>query len=184
MAEGNPFDTPLQSEMGEHQQQQATTQQASSNGNPFDEPLLSEKAENQGTMTNDVGNTVIVPKEGESFSDTMARAAKQGQRTTPEQVNKELATAPAKAATVLGAAPIIGAGGAAALAAPGEIADAIPNVVDKAKAVVEWAKTNPLKAASIEAIAHEMGVDPFQLMHQVTKYGKNLFGVEEKAKSK
>jgi hypothetical protein len=36
--------------------------------------------------------------------------------------------------------------------------------------VVNWAKTNP-----IEGIARELGVDPFQLMHKVVKYGKNLF---------
>jgi hypothetical protein len=41
---GNPFDAPLQSEAGEHQQAQAATQKASPNGNPFDEPLVSEKA--------------------------------------------------------------------------------------------------------------------------------------------
>jgi hypothetical protein len=46
---GNPFDAPLQSELGEHQQAQANTVQGSSNGNPFDEPLLSEKAEAQHT---------------------------------------------------------------------------------------------------------------------------------------
>ena len=47
MADGNPFDAPLQSEIDEHQQAQAATVQASGNGNPFDEPLMSEKAEAQ-----------------------------------------------------------------------------------------------------------------------------------------
>lgn len=42
---GNPFDKPLNSELQEHQQQQAVTMKASPNGNPFDEPLASEKAE-------------------------------------------------------------------------------------------------------------------------------------------
>jgi hypothetical protein len=42
---GNPFDTPLASEVQDHQQAQATTTQASDNDNPFNEPLLSEKAE-------------------------------------------------------------------------------------------------------------------------------------------
>jgi hypothetical protein len=37
----NPFDTPLPSEVGEHQQAVA----ASPTGNPFDEPLPSEKAD-------------------------------------------------------------------------------------------------------------------------------------------
>ena len=82
-----------------------------------------QQAPPSGEITNDVGNTVIVPKEGESFSDTMKRAAAYGKTVTPQQINAELATAPKKAATVIGAAPIIGAGGAAALAIPGEIAD-------------------------------------------------------------
>lgn len=124
---GNPFNTPLGSETQDHQQAQAATVSASDNGNPFAEPLLSEKAENTvqdtGQQTNDVGNTVIVPKDGESFADTMQRAAAQGKKTTPEQINKEVATAPKKAAEVLAAAPAMGVGGAAALAIPGEIAD-------------------------------------------------------------
>lgn len=74
-----------------------------------------------GEITNDVGNTVIVPKDGESFADTMKRAAAHGKTVTQDQINKEMATAPGKAATVLAAAPVIGAGGAAALAAPGEL---------------------------------------------------------------
>jgi hypothetical protein len=122
----NPFDRPLDSEVQEHQQSQAATVQASPIGNPFDEPLLSEKLEAQakqaGQMTNDVGNTVIVPKEGESFDDTMKRAAAYGKTVTPSQINAETRTAPGKAATVLAAAPAIGAAGTAALAAPGELA--------------------------------------------------------------
>jgi hypothetical protein len=42
-ANANPFDTPLPSEVNEHQQAVA----ASPTGNPFDEPLPSEKAEKQ-----------------------------------------------------------------------------------------------------------------------------------------
>jgi hypothetical protein len=76
-----------------------------------------------GQVTNDVGNTVIVPKDGESFADTMKRAAAYGKTVTQDQINKEMATAPKKAATVLAAAPAIGFGGAASLAIPGEIAD-------------------------------------------------------------
>src|SRR5690242_8874056 len=95
---GNPFDRPLDSELDEHQRQQATTLAKSPNGNPFDEPLLSEKLEAEaaqaGQVTNDVGNTVIVPKEGESFADTMKRAAAYGKTVTQDQINKELATAP------------------------------------------------------------------------------------------
>jgi hypothetical protein len=74
----------------------------------------------QGQVRNDVGNTVIVPKPGESFADTMRRAAAYGQTVTPQQINAEMRTAPAKAAATLAAAPVIGAAGAAALAGTGE----------------------------------------------------------------
>jgi hypothetical protein len=74
--------------------------------------------ETPGQITNDVGNTVIVPKDGEDFGDTMRRAAAQGQKTTPEQINREVATMPGKAATVLAAAPAIGATGVSAAMLP------------------------------------------------------------------
>jgi hypothetical protein len=48
---GNPFDRPLDSELQEHQQQQAATVKSSPIGNPFDEPLLSEKAEAQAASS-------------------------------------------------------------------------------------------------------------------------------------
>lgn len=59
---------------------------------------------------------------------------------------------------------------------------ATASLVDKAKDVYEWAKTNPIKAGAIEAIARDLGVDPFQLAHKVVKYGKNLFGDSEGTK--
>ncbi len=75
-----------------------------------------------GQVTNDVGNTVIIPKQGESFADTMKRAAAYGRTVTPEQINAEVATMPGKAATTLAAAPAIGAVGAAGLTGAGELA--------------------------------------------------------------
>ena len=129
----NPFDRPLDSEVQDHSQAQAVTVQKSDNGNPFDEPLMSEKAEakaaQSGTITNDVGNTVIVPKDGESFLDTVRRAAAHGKTVTQDQINREMATAPGKVATVVGAAPVIGAGGAALLAAPGEFGPVTDKVI-------------------------------------------------------
>jgi len=76
-----------------------------------------------GETINDVGNTVITPRDGESFSDTMKRAAAQGQKTTPEQIQKEVSTMPEKAAETLGVASVpliaagVGAGGGALLEA-------------------------------------------------------------------
>lgn len=43
----NPFDTPLPSEVHEHQQTSAAT--VAAGGNPFDDPLPSEKAEQQAS---------------------------------------------------------------------------------------------------------------------------------------
>jgi hypothetical protein len=54
---------------------------------------------NAGEQINDVGNRVIVPKEGESFGDTMKRAAAYGKTVTPSQINAETASAPGKVAT-------------------------------------------------------------------------------------
>jgi hypothetical protein len=82
-----------------------------------------QQAPPSGEITNDVGNTVIVPKDGESFSDTMKRAAAQGQKTTPDQINREVATMPAKAPEVL--ASTVGAAAAipTIAATGGELAD-------------------------------------------------------------
>ena len=71
--------------------------------------------------------------------------------------------------------PIVAAGTAGATAAP----EIIPQVVQKAKAVAEWAKANPIKSVAIAKIADELGIHPFDFMHSVVKYGKNLFGVSE-----
>ena len=90
---------------------QSTAQQSSS-GDWF-----TENAPDSGQIKNDVGNTVIVPRDNESFLDTMRRAAAQGGRTTQGQIDTSLRSAPGKVATVLGAAPVIGAAGAAGIAA-------------------------------------------------------------------
>lgn len=73
-----------------------------------------------GQITNDIGKTVIVPKDGESFADTMDRAIAQGKKTTQQDINDELKTAPKKVAETLVAAPAMGAAGAAAIAGTGE----------------------------------------------------------------
>src|SRR5690242_6624028 len=87
-------------------------------GNPFVDPALSSPesvAAQTGQVTNDVGNTVIVAADGESFADTMNRAAAYGKTATQDQISKETATAPKEAAEVLAAAPAIGFRGAVAL---------------------------------------------------------------------
>ncbi len=108
--------------------------------------------ETPGEQTNDVGNTVIVPKEGESFADTMKRAAAQGKKTTPEQINKELATAPEKVAEV-GAATLLPllpeAISALGTAATGTISENLPAITKAAQSIGTWAKANPATALGV-----------------------------------
>ena len=96
-----------------------------------------QQAPPSGQVTNDVGNSVIVPKPGESFDDTMNRAAAYGQTVTPQQISAETATIPGKAATVLAAAPAMGAAGTAALAAPGEIASGAEKLLQISEKALE-----------------------------------------------
>ena len=91
-----------------------------------------------GVITNDVGNPVVVPQTNESFSDTVKRAIDlQKQReaagTQQQAIDAETRTIPAKAAQTLLAAPAIGLGGAALLAAPGEV----PGSVNAAKVAIQ-----------------------------------------------
>jgi hypothetical protein len=87
------------------------------------------QVQNEGEIVNDVGNKVIVPKEGESFADTMKRAIQYHDSLTPEQrqaaINKEVGTMPKKAAEALGGAAVAGIAGPAALAGAGEAGAAI-----------------------------------------------------------
>lgn len=131
-----------------------------------------------GEVTNDVGNTVIVPKDGESFADTMARAAAHGKTVTQDQINRETATAPKKVATVVGAAPVIGAGGTALLAAPGELydlaikhlaGDVLPGMEEMAARakLAEWA---PKVAKAATALG--VGIPGLKLLWQAALGGK------------
>jgi hypothetical protein len=46
-------------------------------------------------------------------------------------------------------------------------------IVGGAKGILEWTKANPGKAALLELVARELGVDPIQLAGKVLKYGKS-----------
>jgi hypothetical protein len=93
-----------------------------------------------GEITNDVGQKVIVPKDGESFSDTMKRAVAYHKSLTPEQqqaaLDAEAETMPKKTAQTLGAAATIGLVGPAALATPGELAAGLRAVPAVGEAVM------------------------------------------------
>jgi hypothetical protein len=112
-----------------------------------------------GEVKNDVGNTVIVPKEPgtflhpygeESFSDTMKRAANYGKTVTPEQISRETATMPAKVAQTVAAAPLIGAGGVLGAdvlgSALGGAANVVKNIPSAASKVAETVRNIPSAA--------------------------------------
>lgn len=142
-----------------------------------------------GEQTNEIGKTVIVPKDGESFSDTMARAALHGKSVTQQDINDEMATAPGKAATVIGAAPVIGAAGAAALAgagaAPGAAAKALTpsqlslpglGLSEGASSIVQTALrgakalstlSNIQRAGIGTLVLKELGITPKHILHLV-----------------
>lgn len=71
--------------------------------------------------------------------------------------------------------PVVAGATLSATAAP----EVVPEIVDKAKAVAQWAKANPIKSVVLAKMADELGIHPFDFMHTVVKYGKNLFGSEE-----
>lgn len=99
-----------------------------------------------GEEKNDVGETVIVPQDGESFLDTMKRAAAHGGQVQQSDIDKEMATAPKKVAETLGGAPVIGFGGATALAGAGE---SLLGSKAAYQAVVKMAQAHPDAARHI-----------------------------------
>jgi len=104
-------------------------------------PLDTAPSKATGEIRNDVGNTVIVPKEGESFQDTMNRAAAQGKKTTPEMISKEVATMPGKVLDVLSASTAIGAtAGLGSLVTGGVRVAASEGAVPSLKALWQIAK--------------------------------------------
>ena len=122
-------------------------------GFEVDQPAQSDTP---GVQTNDVGNAVIVPKPGESFADTMQRAARYGKTVTPDQVKVELQTAPSKAAEVVTAAPLMGATGSAALAAPSAIPSVLVHTADGVRAIGAWANANPVQAYLLYNVIREL----------------------------
>ncbi len=73
-----------------------------------------------GMQRNPDGSFVITPAPGESFLETMKRAAAAGKTVTPQMIQSQARKGLKDAPVVLGAAPVIGATGAASLAGAGE----------------------------------------------------------------
>jgi hypothetical protein len=90
-----------------------------------------------GEAKGDTGSTIIVPKDGESFQDTVKRATERV-KNNPDEIKKEIEAESTarnigtKTAETLGGAAAIGLGGTAALAAPGEVAEGAAGLYDLA----------------------------------------------------
>lgn len=104
-------------------------------GHEAGSPETSNDPRQTGEIVNDVGQKVIVPKDGENFSDTLKRAVAYHKSLTPEQqqaaLDAEAKTMPKKTAQTLGAAATIGLVGPAALATAGELTGAAKNYLLK-----------------------------------------------------
>jgi hypothetical protein len=61
-------------------------------------------------------------------------------------------------------------GSAGSTAAKGAISTTVATAIKVAK----WSLANPREAALYEFIAHEMGIDPYQIVKNVIKYGKGF----------
>ena len=120
-------------------------------GNP-DQTSTSNDPRQTGEIMNDVGQKVIVPKDGEAFADTLKRAVAYHKSLTPEQqqaaLDAETKTMPKKAAQTLGAAATIGVVGPALLAAPGEIAAGVRAIPGVTEALLQHAETKAAEWAA------------------------------------
>lgn len=120
-----------------------------------------------GQVLNDVGATVVVPKDGESYADTVQRAitrAKQNPDAVSADIAKE-ATASnlaSKSAETLGAAAGIGVAGPAILAAPGEGVAAIKAIPGATEAILQHLEENAAEYAAkyphLLALAGKLGI--------------------------
>lgn len=124
----------------------------------------------EGQQVNDVGNTIIVPKEGESYQDTIKRAVEHykamPKAELQERINREEARMPSKIGQTLAAAPAIGAGGSAILSLPGEVLGTaravlpkvIPATIAGVKAIGEWAESHPTQARILYYVIRDTAV--------------------------
>jgi hypothetical protein len=108
-----------------------------------------------GETTNPVtGSKIIVPKEGESFLDTMKRAAQHGKTVSDAEVQASARQGLKDAPLVAAAAPAIGFGGAAALGAAGSTPQATKASID---AITKMAAAHPAAAALVKRALQAVG---------------------------
>jgi hypothetical protein len=94
-----------------------------------------------GTPVNSDGSFSVQPLEGESFLDTMKRAANAGKTVSPDLIQSQTIKGLKEAPVVLASAPTMGAAGAAGIAGIGEVGGAAAEYAPTiAKAVLEHVK--------------------------------------------
>lgn len=98
-----------------------------------------------GYYVNGDGNTVIAPKEGEGYLDTVKRAIVHSQTMSPEEreasLNRETSNLGAKVAGTMGDATAMGFGGAALLALTADTPEALKEIATRAPAAYQTART-------------------------------------------
>jgi hypothetical protein len=101
------------------------------------------------------GSFHVTPSEGESFSDTMKRAAKAGKGVTPDQISFQTKQGLKDAPAALAAGPAMAGGMLTAAGFAPEIAAALKPA---AVATAKWAKANPVPTALAYHVARAMGI--------------------------
>lgn len=100
-----------------------------------------------GTVVNPDGSFVVTPIEGESFADTMRRAANAGKSVTPEVIQSQTKKGMKDAPIALAAGPAIATGQLAAETGLAALGTATPEAI---KAVKAMAEAHPLAAQLIK----------------------------------
>jgi len=106
-----------------------------------------------GTPVNDDGTFTVTPYEGESFADTMQRAARIGKNVSPDLIRQQTITGMKETPLALGAAATAGIAGPATLAGIGEAGAAIPGALTQAGNAASLLWNSPVVQQAAKMIA-------------------------------
>jgi hypothetical protein len=106
-----------------------------------------------GTLVNPDGSFTVTPFPGESFSDTMQRAARVGKNVTPDLIRQQTMTGIKETPLALGAAATAGIAGPATLAGIGEAGAALPGALTQAGNTASLVWQSPVVQQAARMIA-------------------------------
>jgi len=106
-----------------------------------------------GTPVNDDGTFTVTPSAGESFADTMQRAARIGKNVSPDLIRQQTITGMKETPLALGAAATAGIAGPATLAGIGEAGAAIPGALTQAGNAASLLWNSPVVQQAAKMIA-------------------------------